>query len=60
MDKDRIEGAGKELKGRMKDSAGSATNDQQMQAEGKFDKAEGKVQQNVGKAKDKFRDPQSR
>lgn len=60
MDKDRIEGAGKDMKGRMKDAAGSAMNDRQMQAEGKFDKAEGTVQQKVGEAKDRLRDQQNR
>jgi uncharacterized protein YjbJ (UPF0337 family) len=44
MDKDRIDGAGK------------VTGDRKLQAEGKADKAVGKVQGEVGKAKDAVRD----
>jgi len=56
MDKDRVEGAGKQAKGAMKDVAGKVTGDSKMQAEGKADKAEGKVQNAVGGAKDSVRD----
>ena len=56
MDKDRIEGAGKQVKGAVKDAAGKVTGDSKMQAEGKADKAEGKVQNTVGGAKDGVRD----
>ena len=56
MDKDRVEGAGKQAKGAMKDMAGKITGDSKMQAEGKTDKAEGKVQNTVGGAKDAVRD----
>jgi uncharacterized protein YjbJ (UPF0337 family) len=52
MDKDRIEGAGKQAKGAIKDAAGKMTGDVKMQAEGKIDKATGQVQSAVGKAKD--------
>ncbi|MFZ4405992.1 MAG: CsbD family protein, partial [Paracraurococcus sp.] len=44
MDKDRIEGAAKQVKGAVKDMAGKVTGDAKLQAEGKADKAEGKVQ----------------
>ena len=56
MDKDRIEGAGKQVKGAIKDAAGKVTGDRKLQAEGKADKIVGKVQNEVGKAKDAFRD----
>ena len=56
MDKDRIEGAAKQAKGAIKDAAGKVTGDEKMQAEGKADKAAGKVQNTVGGAKDGVRD----
>lgn len=55
MDKDRVEGIGKQIKGAVKDAAGKVTGDTKMQAEGKADKAEGKVQNTVGGAKDGVR-----
>ncbi|HEY0835381.1 MAG TPA: CsbD family protein [Azospirillum sp.] len=56
MDKDRIEGAGKKMKGSIKEAVGNLTGDEKMRAEGKMDKAEGKVQSTVGGAKDAVRD----
>ena len=56
MDKDRIEGTAKQAKGAIKDVAGKVTGDTKLQAEGKADKAEGKVQNTVGGVKDKARD----
>ncbi len=56
MDKDRIEGAGKQAMGAVKDAAGKVTGDHKLQAEGKADKVEGKVQNAVGGAKDAVRD----
>jgi uncharacterized protein YjbJ (UPF0337 family) len=56
MDKDRIEGAGKQIKGAVKDAVGKVTGDTKLQGEGKADKAEGKVQNTIGGAKDKIRD----
>ncbi len=56
MDKDRIAGVGKEIKGAVKDAAGAVTGDTKLQAEGKADKAAGKVQNTVGGAKDGVRD----
>ena len=56
VDKDRVEGAGHQAKGAMKDAAGKVTGDEKMQAEGKNEKAEGKVQNAVGSAKDAARD----
>ena len=56
MDKDRIEGAAKQAKGAIKDAAGKVTGDTKLQAEGKSDKVEGKVQNTVGGMKDKARE----
>lgn len=56
MDKDRIEGAAKQTKGAVKEAAGKLTGDEKLKAEGKFDKAAGKVQSAAGAAKDKVRD----
>lgn len=55
MDKDRVDGAGKQVKGAVKDAAGKMTGDVRLQAEGKIDKAAGQVQSAVGKAKDDAR-----
>jgi uncharacterized protein YjbJ (UPF0337 family) len=56
VDKDRIEGAGKQVKGAIKDAAGKITGDAKLQSEGKADKAEGKIQNAVGGLKDKIRE----
>ena len=56
MDKDRIEGTAKQVKGAVKEGFGKLTGDAKTQAEGKADKAEGKVQNAVGGAKDTVRD----
>jgi len=56
MDQDRIDGAAKQAKGAIKDAAGKVTGDHKLQAEGKADKVEGKVQNAVGGAKDAVRD----
>jgi uncharacterized protein YjbJ (UPF0337 family) len=56
MDKDRVEGSAKQMKGSVKDAAGKLTGDSKLQAEGKADKVEGKIQNAVGGAKDKIRE----
>ena len=56
MDKDRVGGAGKEAKGSVKEAIGKVTGDKKIQAEGATEKAGGKVQSGVGKAKDAARD----
>jgi uncharacterized protein YjbJ (UPF0337 family) len=56
MDKDRVEGIAKQAKGAVKDAAGKLTGDAKLQAEGKADKAAGKVQNAVGGAKDKLKE----
>lgn len=56
MDKDRVEGAAKQVKGNIKEGVGKLTGDAKTEAEGKADKAEGKVQNTVGGIKDKARE----
>ena len=55
-DHDRIEGAAKNIGGKIKETAGKVTGDTKLQAEGKADQVEGKVQNAVGGAKDTLRD----
>ena len=56
MDKDRVIGAAKEAKGAVKIAVGKVTGDAKLQADGKADKAEGKVQNAMGGLKDAARD----
>jgi uncharacterized protein YjbJ (UPF0337 family) len=56
MDKDRVEGGAKQVKGAIKEGIGKMTGDTKTQAEGKADKVEGKVQSSIGGAKDTVRD----
>jgi uncharacterized protein YjbJ (UPF0337 family) len=55
MDKDRIEGAAKQAKGAIKEAAGKVVGDAKLEASGKADKIEGKVQNAIGGAKDAMR-----
>jgi uncharacterized protein YjbJ (UPF0337 family) len=55
MDKDRIQGSAKEMKGTIKEVAGKATGDAKLQADGKADKTAGKIQNAVGGVKDALR-----
>lgn len=52
MDKDRILGSTKEVKGKVKEAVGKAVGDSKLEAEGTADKIEGKVQNAVGGLKD--------
>jgi uncharacterized protein YjbJ (UPF0337 family) len=56
MDKDRIEGAGTNIKGKIKEGVGKMTGDTKTESEGMYDKAEGKAQNTVGGMKDKARE----
>ena len=56
MDKDRIEGAADQAKGRIKEAAGKALGDSKLQAEGKADKTTGAMKNAVGGLKDAVRD----
>jgi len=52
MDKDRIAGSAKQVKGTVKEVVGKAIGDARLQSEGKADKIKGKVQNVVGGIKD--------
>lgn len=49
---DKMKSAVNKVKGEAKDQWGNATGDTSKQVEGKFDKAKGKVQKEVGEFKD--------
>ncbi len=51
-DHDRIEGAAKNIGGKIKEGVGNVTGDEKLKAEGKADQVAGKVQNTVGGIKD--------
>ena len=55
MDKDRVEGALHQAKGKVKEVAGKITGDAKTEAEGAAEKNAGKVQNAVGGLKDALR-----
>ncbi len=55
MDKDRVAGSAKVVKGKLKVAVGKAIGDGKLEAEGQADKIEGKVQNAVGGIKDTLR-----
>ena len=55
MDKDRIKGSAQQSKGTFKEVAGKVLGDAKLEAEGKSDKAAGKVQNALGGLKDTLR-----
>jgi uncharacterized protein YjbJ (UPF0337 family) len=55
VDKDRIAGAAKQAKGAVKEAVGKVTGDAKLNAEGKADKVEGKIQNAAGGMKDAIR-----
>ncbi len=56
MDKDRVEGSAKQVKGAVKETIGKVVGDAKLEAEGKADKGEGKVQNAIGGLKDAVQD----
>jgi uncharacterized protein YjbJ (UPF0337 family) len=52
MDKDRIVGSAKQVKGVVKQAVGKAVGDAKLESEGKADKVEGQIQNAVGGLKD--------
>ena len=63
MDKEHVKGAAKKVGGSIKEAAGKATGDVNLQAEGRADKAAGAVHQAAGDVKDagrKIRDAVNR
>ena len=55
MDKDRVEGAAHQAKGKVKEVVGKVTGDSKLEAEGTTEKVAGKVQNIVGGLKDAIR-----
>jgi uncharacterized protein YjbJ (UPF0337 family) len=55
MDKDRVKGSARQVKGAVKSAAGKFTGDSKLEAEGKAEKAAGKVQNTIGGIKDWMR-----
>ena len=56
MDKDRVAGSAKQVKGTIKELVGKAIGDTKLELEGKADKVEGKIQNAVGGIKDTVRE----
>jgi uncharacterized protein YjbJ (UPF0337 family) len=56
MDKDRVIGSAKVVKGKAKVAVGKVIGDAKLKAEGEADKVEGKVQNAVSGIKDTIRD----
>lgn len=56
MDKDRSQGTGKKITGKIREVVGRLTGDNRQKRAGRAERAEGKVQDTVGKGKDKLRD----
>lgn len=55
-DRDRVEGAAKNIGGKVKEAAGKVTGDEKLKREGQADQVTGKVQNTVGGLKDKARE----
>ena len=60
MDDDRVKGAARNVGGKIKEGIGKAVGDSKLEAEGKSDRAAGKVQNAVGGIKDAFREGDSK
>jgi uncharacterized protein YjbJ (UPF0337 family) len=56
MDKNRVAGAAKAAKGNIKEAIGKVTGDAKLQADGRADQAEGKLQNAIGGVMDAARD----
>ena len=52
MNKDRIVGSAKQIKGAVEEAVGSLIGDAKLVVDGKADKAAGKIQNAIGSAKD--------
>jgi uncharacterized protein YjbJ (UPF0337 family) len=55
MDKDRVAGTAKQAAGSIKETTGKAFGDAKLEADGKSEKAVGKIQNAVGGLKDTLR-----
>ena len=52
MDKDRVDGSAKEMKGKIEEVAGKVLGDAKLESDGKAGQAAGKIQNAVGGVKD--------
>jgi uncharacterized protein YjbJ (UPF0337 family) len=52
MDKDRVVGSAKQIKGAVKQAVGKVVGDAKLESDGKADEVEGKVQNAIGGLKD--------
>jgi uncharacterized protein YjbJ (UPF0337 family) len=55
MDKDRVVGSAKQVKGAVKQSVGRAVGDAKLESEGQADKVEGKIQNAIGSLRDRLK-----
>ena len=55
MDKDRVIGSAKVVKGKIKEAVGKAVGDVKLESEGTADRVEGEIQNAVGGIKDTLR-----
>ncbi len=55
MDKDRVDGAAKNIGGKIQEAAGKLVGDKKLETEGQANQVEGKVQNAVGGLKDTLR-----
>ena len=55
MDKDRLVGSAKQVKGAVKQSVGRAVGDAKLKSEGQADKVEGKIQNAIGTRRDRLK-----
>jgi uncharacterized protein YjbJ (UPF0337 family) len=55
MDKNRIKGSAKKIKGSIKETVGKAIGDAKLEREGKAEKVAGKIQNAIGGIKDTLR-----
>lgn len=56
MDKDRIEGSAKQVRGAVKQAVGKIIGDNKLLTDGRIDTAKGKVQNAIGGLKDDLRE----
>lgn len=56
MNKDQVEGVGKQVKGKINEGVGKMTGDKAQEAKGDLQQAAGKVQKGVGDAREDLKD----
>jgi uncharacterized protein YjbJ (UPF0337 family) len=56
MDKDRVEGAAKNIGGKVKEGVGKVTGDEKLRREGQADQVKGRTQNAIGGLKDSVRE----